>query len=142
MTELKSNDKVNVYELVQKLVDQIKTPTEENAQILKDSMVDIEFALHSLKTLKPRQPKSNDLNNEKRPRGRPRVPYRAILENGKYDTRPKDPNYQKVYYLEKLQGVKVECPCCGVHTFKITLARQMKSAKCRCHTTEIKTDTD
>ena len=46
MTELKSNDKVNVYELVQKLVDQIKTPTEENAQILKDSMLDIEFALH------------------------------------------------------------------------------------------------
>ena len=142
MTELKSNDKVNVYELVQKLVDQIKTPTEENAQILKDSMIDIEFALHSLKTLKPRQPKSNDLNDEKRPRARPRVPYRAILENGKYDTRPKDPNYQKVYYLEKLQGVKVECPNCGVHTFKITLARHMKSAKCRCNTTEIKTDAD
>jgi hypothetical protein len=29
MTELKSNDKVKVYELVQKLVDQNKTPTEE-----------------------------------------------------------------------------------------------------------------
>ena len=142
MTELKSNDKVNVYELVQKLVDQIKTPTEENAQILKDSMVDIEFALHSLKTLKPRQPKVNDLNEEKRPRGRPRVPYRTILENGKYDTRPKDPNYQKVYYLEKLQGVEVQCPNCGVHTIKITLARHMKSVKCRCHATEIKTDTD
>ena len=65
MTELKSNDKVNVYELVQKLVDQIKTPTEENGKILQDSMLDIEFELHSLKTLRPRQVKPIDLSDEK-----------------------------------------------------------------------------
>ena len=113
---------------------------------LKETINDIECALHSLKTVKPKQSKSIDLNDEKRPRGRPRgrprVSYRAILEKGKYDTRPKDPEYFKSYYIEKLQGVKVPCLNCGVPVFKITMARHMKSAKCRCYITEIKANID
>ena len=58
-----------------------------------------------------------DDNDEKRTRGRPRVPHRAILEKGKYDTRPTDPEYFKSYYIEKLQGVKVPCLNCGVPVF-------------------------
>ena len=137
-----TNDTFNVLELVKKMVDHIKSPTEEGVEFFKETINDIECALHSLKTVKPKQSKSIELNDEKRPRGRPRGSYRAILEKGKYDTRPKDPEYFKSYYIEKLQGVKVPCLNCGVPVFKITMARHMKSAKCRCHTSVVKGNTD
>lgn len=143
MSEFKTNDTLNVLDLVKKMVDHIKSPTEEGVEFFKDTMHDIENVLHDLKSYKPRKTKSLEINEEKRPRGRPRVPHRAILENGKYDTRTKDPNYQKLYYLEKLQGVKIPCPNCNVPVFKVTMARHMKSSKCRCYcAVEIKTDTD
>ena len=80
--------------------------------------------------------KYTDDNEEKRTRGRPRVPHRALMDNGKYDTKPNDPDYLKRYYIENLQGMKVPCPTCGALVFKVTISRHMKSAKCRCHTTD------
>ena len=76
------------------MVDHIKSPTEESTTFLKETMNDIELALHDLKYYRPRKPKLTEMG-EKRPQGRPRVPHRAILENGKYDTRPTDPDYHK-----------------------------------------------
>ena len=136
-----TNDNANVLSFLHKIVEQIKSPTEEGTAFLQEVLPNIETALINLKSYKPRKTKTTE-TDEKKPRGRPRVPYRAVLENGKYDTRPKDPEYLKRYYIENLQGVKVPCPHCGVHTFKITMARHMKSAKCRCHGMENKTDTD
>ena len=142
MNEFKTNDTFNVVDIIKKMVDHIRSPTEEGVEFFKDTINDIEYRLDKFKIVKPRQPKTSEINEEKRPRGRPRVPYRAILENGKYDTRTKDPEYQKRYYVERLQGVKIPCPNCGVHMFKVTMARHMKSVKCRCCITENITDTD
>lgn len=67
----------------------------------------------------------------KRGKGRPRVPYRAILEKGKYDTKSKDPEYFKKYYLEKVKDVKIPCPVCGACMWKTNITRHMNSSRCK-----------
>jgi hypothetical protein len=58
MSEFKTNDTFNVLELVKKMVDHIKSPTEEGVEF-KETINDIEYALHSMKTVKP---KTNQIN--------------------------------------------------------------------------------
>ena len=142
MTKTISNDTINVFELVQKMVDHIKSPTEEGVIYFNESLSDIENALLELKSYKRKQPKPVDNSDDKRPRGRPRVPHRAILENGKYDSRTIDPDYQKRYYLEKLKDVKIPCTACGVNMFKVNITRHMKSSKCKCKAQEHIHDSD
>ena len=50
MSDFKTNDTFNVLELVKKMVDHIKSPTEEGVEFFKETINDIECALHSLKT--------------------------------------------------------------------------------------------
>ena len=47
-------------------------------------------------------------------------------QNPDYD-RPKDPEYFKKYYLDKLQGVKCHCECCNVDVFKHSKSKHEKT---------------
>ena len=66
---------------------------------------------------------------EKRPRGRPRLETRTII-NGKYDSKPLDKDYHKKYYLEKIQGTKIMCPGCSREVPKTNLSRHMRTNNC------------
>ena len=48
------------------------------------------------------------------------------LDNPDYD-KPKDPEYFKKYYLDKLQGVKCHCECCNVDVFKHSKSKHEKT---------------
>jgi len=132
MEGINSKHFTNVIELFHKMASHIRSPTDEGTHFFREVIGDIEESLHSLKSHKVKPAKPEDPDVIKNPRGRPRVPHRALLEKGKYDTRPLDPEYQKKYYLEKLKDVKIPCPACGVPMFKVNITRHMKSNKCRC----------
>ena len=48
------------------------------------------------------------------------------LDNPDYD-KPKDPEYFKKYYLNKLQGVKYYCECCKIEVFKHSKSKHEKT---------------
>ena len=73
---------------------------------------------------RPRKAPPQDPPAPKNPRGRPRV------ENPCTACHPKDPDYYKNYYNEKLKGVTVNCPHCDVPTIKLNLTNHMKSDRC------------
>jgi ribosomal protein L24 len=64
---------------------------------------------------------------EKKPRGRPRV------ENPCTAGHPKDPDYYKNYYAEKLKGTEIPCPRCGVMYSKVNLTNHKRTNKCVRH---------
>ena len=75
---------------------------------------------------RPRKPPPEIVEDppEKKPRGRPRV------ENPCTAGHPKDPDYYKNYYLDKLKGAEIACPRCGVMYSKVNLTNHMRTNKC------------
>jgi len=53
-----------------------------------------------------------------------------IMPNGKYNKNPLDPDYYKKYFAEKLKGVKIECPRCGISIGKCKIARHYTTKLC------------
>jgi len=50
-------------------------------------------------------------------------------QEGKYNTKPKDPEYQKTYYSLKLKD-PISCPLCGSMCVRTQLNRHQQSKKC------------
>ena len=75
---------------------------------------------------RPRKPQPDE-PPEKKPRGRPRV------ENPCIAGYPKDPDYYKNYYIDKLKGVEIPCPTCGVMYSKVNLTNHKRTNKCVRH---------
>jgi hypothetical protein len=48
----------------------------------------------------------------------------------KYDGRPKDPEYRKKYYQEKLK-TPITCPLCGHDTNKTQMNRHQSTKRCK-----------
>ena len=63
-------------------------------------------------------------------RGRPMVSNRYDPETGLYDHKPSDPEYFKMYYRNKLMGLKIECPCCHKMVSKAKISRHVQTQKC------------
>ena len=72
---------------------------------------------------RPRKPPPEE-PIEKKPRGRPRV------ENPCIAGYPKDPDYYKNYYNEKLKGAEIPCPRCGVMYSKVNLTNHKRTNTC------------
>jgi len=51
-------------------------------------------------------------------------------QEGKYNTKPNDPEYQKTYYALKLKE-PVACKLCGSMCVRTQLIRHQQSRKCR-----------
>ena len=73
------------------------------------------------------RPKSEpkEIIKERKPMGRPRI------ENPCQPGRPKDPEYFKNYYHDKIKGLAIHCPCCGIQTLKANLTNHKRSKTCK-----------
>ena len=91
-------------------------------QVVEEVPVE-EEAPQKKKRGRPRKIPLEDLP-PKNPRGRPRV------ENPSTAGHPKDPEYHKKYYQNKLKGVTINCPRCEAPTYKLNLTNHMKSDRC------------
>ena len=74
----------------------------------------------------------NESNPETKTKGRPVGATWRYMENGKYNDRPLDPDYDKKYYHAKVKG-EFKCPNCGcVLSSKSGLTRHQRTAvKCK-----------
>jgi ribosomal protein S27AE len=74
---------------------------------------------------------TNPINNNSR--GRPRNPDR-LLADGKYNSKPLDPQYFKKYYQEKTKLKRATCCMCGVViSDSSNMAKHQKTTKCRAN---------
>jgi hypothetical protein len=73
------------------------------------------------------RPKSEpkEIIKEIKPKGRPRV------ENPCQPGRPKDPEYFRQYYHDKVKGLIIICPCCGTETVRASLTNHKKTKACK-----------
>lgn len=53
-----------------------------------------------------------------------------IMPDGSYNKKPLDPDYYKKYFDDKLRGVKIECPKCGITVGKGKIARHYSTKIC------------
>lgn len=67
----------------------------------------------------------SEICNVKRPKGRPKI------ENPCKPGQPKDPNYFNKYYHEKVKGVVINCPLCGIETLKHNFCNHSRSKTCK-----------